>query len=312
MALSGSYDFTIDRDGLIAGAMRALGVLDPGETPTASEITTGAEALNLMVKAWMAEDIGLWLNQKITLFMGYGEKSFDIGPTGDNASASWVKTEVSSAASSGASTIDVDSITGISSADNIGVELDDGTLQWTTVNGAPSGSTITLTAALTGSSAIDNHVYTYTTKSQRPQSIVEATLVNSSDLEIPLDIVPRTTYRSLPDKTSAGVVNQIYYDPQLTDGKLYVWPANTDVKNRILLTIKKPVMDFDASTDNAEYPVEWLRALKFNLAVEIAPEFSGSQKDLALIMGLAVESKRTASGYDVENTSVFFMPDMGA
>jgi hypothetical protein len=58
-------------------------------------------------------------------------------------------------------TIDVDSITGITNGDNIGVELDDGTMHWTTVNGAPSGTVITLTAVLPSATAIDNRVYAH-------------------------------------------------------------------------------------------------------------------------------------------------------
>jgi hypothetical protein len=44
-------------------------------------------------------------------------------------------------------------VTGVATTYNIGVQLDDGTFQWTTVNGAPSGSTVTLTAVLTDSAA---------------------------------------------------------------------------------------------------------------------------------------------------------------
>jgi hypothetical protein len=44
-------------------------------------------------------------------------------------------------------------VTGVATTYNIGVQLDDGTFQWTTVNGAPSGFTVTLTAVLTDSAA---------------------------------------------------------------------------------------------------------------------------------------------------------------
>jgi hypothetical protein len=51
----------------------------------------------------------------------------------------------------------VDSITGVASGDIIGVALDTGLWHWTTVNGAPSGSTIVLTAGLP-SAAGDNNI----------------------------------------------------------------------------------------------------------------------------------------------------------
>jgi hypothetical protein len=78
------------------------------------------------------------------------------------------RTTVSVAASSGASTIDVASITGISNGDIIAIELDTVLIsagserQWfhTTVNGAPAGSTITLTATLPADVAIGRRVQT--------------------------------------------------------------------------------------------------------------------------------------------------------
>jgi len=52
------------------------------------------------------------------------------------------------------STIEVASITNIASGDVIGVKLDTGKYHFTTVNGAPSGTTVTLTAALPGAGVV--------------------------------------------------------------------------------------------------------------------------------------------------------------
>jgi hypothetical protein len=56
--------------------------------------------------------------------------------------------------SGGNTTITVNSITGIASGDNIGVKLNTGLYHFTTVNGAPSGNTVTLTAAIPGSGVV--------------------------------------------------------------------------------------------------------------------------------------------------------------
>ena len=191
MATSGSYDFSVNCLEIIKGALRLIGAIATGETPAAAEISDAKEALDMMTKAWQAEGIGLWLNQEVTLFLEYAERSYTLGPSGDHCAATSVKTEIKTAAASGAGTIDVDSITGISDGDNIGIELDDGTLQWTTVNGAPSGDTITLTAVLAGAAAVDNHVYAYTNKIPRPLEIIEARRVYADDTEVPVDIVSR-------------------------------------------------------------------------------------------------------------------------
>jgi len=94
--------------------------------------------------------------------------AFDGTATNGWRNTARARTTVSVAALSGASTIDVASITGINNGDTIAVELDTvliaagGEQQWhhTTVNGAPAGSTITLTATLPAGVAIGRRVQT--------------------------------------------------------------------------------------------------------------------------------------------------------
>jgi hypothetical protein len=307
MASSGSYDFNLNRDEIIGQAYIYLGATGIGETPTADEITDAGRTLNIMLKSWQTEGIFLWLNQQITLFLAYGQESYLLGTTGDNASASVVKTEMKVAGVATDSTIDVDSITGISDGDYIGIELDDGTVQWTTINGTPSGNTITLTAALTDASAVDNHVYTYTTKTQRPLEILEARRVSSDGTETPLTPVSREEYMSLSTKDSTGISNQYWYDPQLNNGKLYLWSTTSDVKDTINMTIKRPIQDFDSDTDTGDFPVEWLEAVITNLAVRIGIKL-GIEISAGLA-SLAAESKYMAKTFNNDTGSIFFQYD---
>lgn len=310
MATSGSYDFNANCQTIIKGALRLIGAIAAGETPEPEDLQDGKEALGMMIKAWQAEGIGLWLIREVTLFLEYEEYKYLLGPTGDHCAASSVKTEVKVAASAGAASIDVDSIAGISDADHIGIELDDNTLQWTTVNGSPSGDTVTLTDVLTAAAAIDNHVYTYTTKIPRPLEVIEARRVDSEENETPLgDPISRREYMTLANKTSTGPANQIYYDPQRTNGTLHVWQACDDVKDRLKMSVKLPLEDFDSLTDDADFPQEWFRALKFNLAIDIAPEYG--KEPSGAVIAIAGESKDAVSGFDREETSVFFQPDLG-
>ncbi len=307
MALSGSYDFTVNCQELIKAALRALGVIATGETPTNAEIADGREALNLLIKSWQGEGIGLWLRKELTLFLEYEENQYSLGPSADHATLSYVKTEIATAAASAAGSIVVDSITGISDGDYIGIELDDSTLQWTTVNGAPSGTTITLTDTLTDAAAVDNHVYAYTTRAQRPLGVLEARRVMADNNEIPITVGSRLKYMELANKTATGPPTQVYYDPQLTNGQLYVWQACDDVQELIKMTVQYPIQDFDANTDDADFPQEQLRALKFNLALDLAPEWG--KEPSAFLVARAESTKSAVKGFDHEDTSVFFQPE---
>jgi len=61
----------------------------------------------------------------------------------------------------------------------------------------------------------------------RPLSLRYARRTTTTDTtsEIEIDIIAGNDYRQLPTKGSTGIVNSCYYDQQLTQGKLYVWPV---------------------------------------------------------------------------------------
>lgn len=406
-----TYDFRTDRDKIIKGAMRVIGVISSGETPTDSEIQDAAEALNLLVKTWMGEGIGLWLNQECILILQDDTIAYPIGPTGTHCSPSsdLVKTEVATAAAAAATSLVIDATTGMSDnfdvdallasstpsgagtltldgalvsdsiatltsqrevliysdgddsgvtftltgkdyhgtavtetitgpdtttvystktyktissitisgagtgnisigqvGDFIGIELDSGAMQWTYI-GAALSTTTTLVDALTGAVAVDNHVYVYSEKVQRPVEIIEARRRNADDKDIPLTILSRDQYMALSDKVSEGTPNSIYYDAQVTNGIVRVWLEPNDMKNRIYMTIRRLIADFDAAGDDADFPPEGLEALKFNLAIRLAPEYG--KKVSPEVIFLANSTKAALVAGDRENTSVFFSVD---
>jgi predicted lipoprotein with Yx(FWY)xxD motif len=304
MALSGSYDYSRNALQIITEAMELIQALPAGQTMASEDSSTCLATLNMMIKAWQAEGISLWTKKDAALFLEYGEELYSIGPSGDNSTTSWVKTEIATAGSTTDLTITVDSDDGVTNGDYIGIELDDGTLQWTTVNGVPAANVITITAALTDDVAVDNHVYTYTTKIQRPIEIADVRIRNSDGYERPLPLKSRQEYMALSNKEEAGAANLVYYDAQLTNGKLYVWQACNNVQEYLKFTAKVPVQDFDALTNDPDFPQEWLLALSWNLACFIAPKFG---KELSNKFELRAEMfKQAVSGFDREDTSVFF------
>ena len=308
MAISGSFDLNSTATELINEALERIGRRDLMQTTPAEVSETCKRTFNYMIKHWQTRDVGLWLLEDVALFLESGGTSYDIWGSGDHATTSFVKTEVSTAASSGDSTIDVDSITGISSGDNIGVELDDGTLQWTTVNGAPAGSTITLTASLTDDVSVDAHVYTYTTKAQKPLEILEARLYLSSDTEYPISIIPREIYKNLSDKDSTGKCVELYPDARIDRMTVYTWPACDDVKDYIKLSVKRRIDDIDDISDNVAFPAEWLLTLSTNLARWLLTKFSVPAEKAALVKMDADETFRDLMMFDREGTSFTVEP----
>ena len=61
MAISGSSDYSVNRDEVISHAYRIIGALRAGGTPSAQDVTDANVALNIMLKAWQAYGLQLWV-----------------------------------------------------------------------------------------------------------------------------------------------------------------------------------------------------------------------------------------------------------
>lgn len=116
-------------------------------------------------------------------------------------------------------------------------------------------------------------IYAFTEKIRRPLEIIEARYHYRHGTDVPLHIVDAEQYKRIPNKNAYGKAVEVYYDPQLNHGALYVWPVSQTVRDWLVLTVKIPVDDLDSVVDNAQFPPEWLEALIYNLAERLAPEF---------------------------------------
>ena len=306
MPTSGSINLSASRDDIITEALEILGVIGEGVSPNSDQLTSAGRTLNYMVKTWQADGINLFAVQQVYLFLIKNQSAYSlIGTTTDHYTASFVETTTSAAASSGATNITVTSATGISNGDRIGV-YQASTMHWTTVNGAPAGTTVTLTAALTADVASGAVVYVYTSKANRPMRVLEA--VVNDGFDIPIHIGSREEYFNQSDKGTDSRVNTVYYDPQVTSPKLYVWPQTDDERHYLKLYIQRTLEDFDASADVPDFPQEWYLPLAYNLAVLIAPKHGKSSSVLGDLAALARNEYERVRGFDTEATSIFLGP----
>jgi hypothetical protein len=230
MTTSGVKILSDTRNDLILTAMEDLGIYAPGfQSPTAGQITTMSRRLNMMLKAWQAAGVGLWLNQLTTLTLTAATQSYLLGPGG------------------------VDCIVG----------------------------------GVTG-------------KIAKPLSIVEARSVTTSGTELPLVPQSRDEYMSLPLKSSTGQTNLYYYDRQLTNGVLYLWPVETDLTTVVKFTARTPIQNFENIADTPDLPDEWFDAIHFNLALRCAPAFKIDAKQYGLIKEQAGITLADANDFDRE------------
>jgi len=310
MASSGSTDFTATRNDIIRQAALKVGAISAGVTMGAQMASDFAFNLNGLVKRWQAASIHIWTTREATLFPQPNQIKYEVGSGAtDHVTESYAATEISADEASGQTTLSVAATDDITANDNIGVVLDDGTIQWSTVSSKTS-TTVTIADALTDSAAEGNPVYTYTTRIVRPLRIVDARRFNVVNaVDTPVIVSARLDYQRLPNKTQTGMLNQVFYDPQLTRGHIYIWQAPTAVSDLLKFTWHRPIEDFDAAGDNPDLPQEWIDALVWNLAWVMAPEFEVSAQRYQQIRELAAITLDTVKDFDREPESVFFQPD---
>jgi len=266
--------------------------------------------LNMLVKAKMADGMPLWALKTGYILPVTGTSTVSLGPTGGHATLSYTSTTTSAAAASGASTIVVTSYTGFADTYYIGIELSDSTMQWTTINGAVSSTTITLTTALTGAVSSGAQVYVYQTKLQRPLRIIDAYLYNVvSDTRHRINLTSLSDYSALGGPTDASIPNQITYDPQLTNGTLSVYPRFLTGDYLIQVRFHRPFEDFDASTDTPDFPQEYYLPLMVNLASLLAPKNGVPLDERKILIREAEMMWMQALSNGTEEGSIFLSPN---
>jgi hypothetical protein len=117
---------------------------------------------------------------------------------------------------------------------------------------------------------------------------------------------------SQPDKTSQGKPVYVYYDPQRTNGTLWVWPTPDSSSDDIKLSYKSYIEDFDSLSDDPEFPTEWLEAIIYNLALRLIPKYEVRGEDAARIEAMAVQFLSDAETNDADQGSVYLMPEYHA
>lgn len=312
MSTSNSIDFITTRDELIKDALKKINVIGTHESVADEDLQLASRQLNRMVKAWQMDGVYVWTQREATVFLNTAQRSYTLGSTGAHASDqdTVVKTTISVAEASGQTVISLADTTGMTAADNIGIELDGGTRQWTTIVSVDSSTQVTITTALTGSAASGKTVYSYTTKMNRPLKIVHARREDKDNVEKPIIIFSRQEYFDLVNKDSSGDVSYIYYDADTRDtGTLYVWPTAVNVKSKLRVTYTRTLEDFDTATDNPDFPVEWYDAIVYNLAVRLAPDFRVRSSDIQDVQGMAAYLYRQVKANASESAPMLVQVD---
>jgi len=315
MTTSGVYVLSVSGDEIIRQAMLDLGKLGEGQIPSPGETVDARLRLNMMTRQWMgkadfAPGLKMWTRQRADLFLSNSTGQYALGPSGDNWATTSYSRTTTATANAAATALLVSSITNASAGDYIGVVLDSGALFWTTINGAPAGSTINLASGLPSRASSGATVFNYTTKAQRPVNIETVVLRDSTNSDTPMNLMTLQDYEFLPSKVDPSFISDptgIYYEAQLTNGVLYTDVAGcSDVTKRLHIVYLQPIQTFVNPLDTPYFPEGWYRALVWGLAKEIGPMFNATfTKDMQDNYTTALALAREQDG---ETNTFYFQP----
>ncbi len=308
---SGTYSWDLTAQEIIYGALRLLSAIESGEVPPANEYEDALAALNGLIKQWQGSGIHLWTEADCTLFLQPNQAQYSLGAnSSDHACLTQgsLLTTLSATALAAATTVTLTSVAGIAAGSQVGIWLDAGMVFWTTALAAPVGNVVTLAAPLPSQATSGAYAASYASALVRPLRVPAGRLVflqaqAAQLIEVPLMPMSRLYYASVPDKYVPGTVTQYFFDPQMGQGLMNVWPAPSSSATVLRFTAQLPIQDIGNSPNIAQLPQEWIACLRFNLAKELALEYDCPAPRLQAIAAMAAEKFAMAAAWDREPES---------
>lgn len=307
MAVSNSNNFSQVRNEIIDLAAGVIGIKTSHRALSSEERNEASTILNAMIKSWKARGENLWKSAQGTLFLVDSQESYRLDGSTAHATESFNQTTTTAAAVATDTVISITSSTGFTVGYNIGVVQDDNTILWTTI-ASISSLDITLTDPLTAAVASGNTVFVYETKINRPERISSCRLKTAGGSETPMTKLARKTYFDLSNKSNDGKPAQFFYDKKLSYGDIYLYPTSDLVTDTVKFTFQKMFFDFDEATDDPDFPVEWIKPIYMQLAVDWARIKQKPLEFRKLLKAEADEILAEVEGYDKETVSVYFQP----
>lgn len=306
MATSGDKTISVVGDEIIKMGLRRMRKLVPGESIPAEDMNRARETFNAMITEWLSQGARIWTKKQITLFLTPGTKNYTLhGEANAMLTDDLIEQTVDGDVTAPSSTIDVASSTGISSGDNVLIIISATEVHSTTVNGAPSGNTVTLTDALSSDVSDGAAVYFWTTSlAVKPMRLQFAMHENASGDEQQVWLHTREDYLRQTNKAEQGVPVKLYYDSGKTTGKLHVWPTGNDYGDRLNLDMMVSFDVQNTATDDVDFPQEWKNCLAWGFASEFGPEKGVPMDRQQLLDTRAAVSLVAMKNYDRNNAPI--------
>jgi len=297
---------------VISRALKDIGALEAGETPTPEAAQDAFDMLNDLLDQWSNEDMMVFYKTEIVFPITPGQTQYTIGPTGQ-VGANFV----------GSIAGNVLTVTAINSG---AIALG----QFISGTGITAGTTIT--GFGTGAGGNVNEIGTYTVSIsqtvasttisayyERPLVINSAFVrINTNSngvpivnggLDYPVAILALEDYEMIGLKTLSGPwPKALYYQPTELLGNIFVWPNPS--QGEMHLFADTIFRRYTSINDTIVLPQAYSMALRWCLAERLMPMYGkNSQVQIAMIQSYAAQSKATIKRTNMRPIQTSRYPD---
>lgn len=305
MPLSTSYDLILTRTDVVQAALELIGETPVGQAASAESADLAVRTLNMMLKHWQVEGLYIWKRQRRFLFLERNKRDYNLGATGDHWGQSLIVKTATAAANTGATSIVLSDVTGLANGYAVGIMLASGARFWTTISSI-AGTTVNLGAALPADLISGAYVFAYSAKAQRPLKILQCNRIDPQGRSTTVTPVMRYDYQTYPNRTALGTVNTIYYNQRRRSiGEIEVYPTPSVSLDVLEVDVHEPFTLMDGSTNEFDFPEEWMLAITYNLAFLLSDGFGVDADTSAKIKEKAIAFKADCLDWDHEDTIQF-------
>jgi hypothetical protein len=301
----------------ISRALKDIGALEAGETPTADAAIDAFDMLNDLIDQWSNEDMMVFNVTEIIFPVIAGQTQYTIGPVASTAN-------FIGASFTGSITGDVLTVTTIASG---------AVAQGQTLSGTGITTGTKIVGFLTGAGGNVNEQGTYklnisqtaalttiTAYYEKPLQINSAFVrINTNSngqpiinggLDYPVAVLPLQSYEMIGLKTLSGPwPKAIYYNPNSDTGNLFVWPNPS--QGEMHLFANTIFSRYGTLYDNVVLPQGYSMALRWCLAERLMPMYGKANTvQIQMINAYAAQAKATIKRNNMSPLQMSRYPDV--
>jgi hypothetical protein len=301
---------------IISRALKDIGALEAGETPTPDAAQDAFDMLNDLVDQWSNESFMVFNVTEIIFPVINGQTQYTIGP--NPSTQNFI-----GASFTGSIAGNILTVTGINSG---------AVAQGQTLSGGGILQGTKITASLTGAGGNVNEVGTYrvnlnqtvasttiTANYQKPLSIDSAFVrINTTSngqpilnggLDYPVAILALQDYEMIGLKTLNGPwPKAVYFNPNEESGNLFVWP--NPAQGEMHLFANTLFSRYDSLYNDVILPQGYSMALRWCLAERLMPMYGkANQTQIAMISQYAAQAKSTLKRTNMSPLQTARYPD---